>query len=239
MVVTAGEAVGRDRPNRRRALPPAVLLFAGAAVLPSPSTEVAPLSPQQGLRAIAGATAGLLPQSMIDYSALPPAMPLPPTAGLALSLPSPFGWALDPVAGLGAQVDDNPATDALLAADTKIAAARLRGAAPAKLEIECGWVTRTLQMGGEYWNGLPYGAMPTSLAPPIRLGASLADPIQGPSGDRSNLPPPGPAGAWCRPPPVPIAETSPLANRTFWIPATILAFGIGVFWLSRGLEMPP
>jgi hypothetical protein len=98
---------------------------------------------------------------------------------------------------------------------------------------------QTLQSGGEYWNTLPYGAMPTSLAPPVRRAASLADPVGGPSGDRFNLPTPGAAGAWCRPPPVPIAETSPLSNQNFWIPTLLVAFGVGVFWLSRGLEMPP
>ena len=81
--------------------------------------------------------------------------------------------------------------------------------------------------------------MPTSLAPPVRRAASLADPVGGPSGDRFNLPTPGAAGAWCRPPPVPIAETSPLSNQNFWIPTLLVAFGVAVFWLSRGLEMPP
>jgi hypothetical protein len=214
-----------------------VLLLAAAA-LPSPSSDVSPLSLQ--LRAIAGSPQGLvLPANELGYGAALPAAPLPPTAGLDLSLPSPFGWALDPIAGITTQVDEAAAAGASLAADTTIAAPRPRGTAPGSLQMDCEWTAQTLQSGAEYWNTLPYGATPTSLGPPVRLAASLADPVLGPSGNRTNLPPPGPAGAWCRPPPVPIAETSPLANRNFWIPALLVAFGVGVFWLSRGLEMPP
>jgi len=238
VVVSDTGVISRDRPGVWRTLPSAVLMLAGAVVLPTPSADVSPLSVQ--LRAIAGSPQSLaLPASELGYVTALPAAPLPPTAGLGLSLPSPFGWALDPIAGITTQVDEAAAADASLAAATTIAAPRLRRAAPGSIHIDCEWAAQTLQSGGEFWNTLPLGAMPNRLAPPVRLGASLADPARGPSGDRSNLPPPGPAGAWCRPPPVPIADTSPLANRNFWIPALLVAFGVGVFWLSRGLEMPP
>jgi hypothetical protein len=215
-----------------------MLMLAGAVIVPSPSGDVAPLS--LPLRAIAGSPHGLeLPASELGYGKALPTPPLPPTAGLDLSLPSPFGWALDPIAGIATEGEGAAAAaDASLAEVATMAAPRLRGAAPGSLHIDCGWAARTLQAGGEYWNTLPVGAMPTRLAPPTRLAGSPANPVQGPSGDRSNLPPLGPAGAWCRPPAIPIGKTSPLSNQSFWIPALLVAFGIGVFWLSRGLEMP-
>ena len=239
MVVSIAGTICRDRQGaRRRSLRSAALLLA-AAVLPSPSADVSPLSLR--LRAITGSPQGLvLPANEPGYATSLPSAPLPPTVGLDLSLPSPFGWALDPIAGITTQIDEaRAASDASLAEDTTIAAPRLRGAVPGSMHIDCAWAAQTLQSGGEYWNTLPDGAMPTSLAAPVRLAAPLADPVLGPRGNRSNLPPPGPAGAWCRPPPVPIAETSPLSNQSFWIPALLVAFGVGVFWLSRGLEMPP
>jgi hypothetical protein len=36
-----------------------------------------------------------------------------------------------------------------------------------------------------------------------------------------------------------MADSSPLANRGFWIPASLVLFGVGVFWLSRGMVLPP
>jgi hypothetical protein len=237
VVVSIASAICRDRLRARHTLPSAVLL--AAAVLPGPSADVSPLSLQ--LRAIAGSPQGLsLPANELGYGTALPAAQLPPTAGLSLSLPSPFGWALNPIAGITTQVDEAAAAaDASLVAATTIAAPRPREATPGSIHIDCAWMALTLQSGGDNWNTLPYDAMPTSLAPPVRLGASPANPVQGPSGNRSNLPRPGPAGAWCRPPPVPIAQTSPLSNQSFWIPVLLATFGVGVFWLSRGLEMPP
>jgi hypothetical protein len=181
--------------------------------------------------------APLPPADELNYGTLEPAAPLPPTAGLGLSLPSPFGSVLDPAAidadDAGAAARGNPEAGATIPAPS------LARARPGKLHLDCAVIPQTLQSGGEYWQTLPYAAMPARLAPPGRPGASLADPIRGPSGNRTNLQAPGPAGAWCRPPPIPIADTSPLANRGFWIPASLVLFGIGVFWLSRGLALPP
>jgi hypothetical protein len=89
--------------------------------------------------------------------------------------------------------------------------------APAEgIQMVCEQTPQEMQAGGEFWNFNVGSGPPVDL--PLREFApnSLADPIRGPSGDRSNLTPPGPVGAWCRPPPLPFADSSPLASRVFW-----------------------
>ena len=87
-------------------------------------------------------------------------------------------------------------------------------------------------------------AAPVQFPPGVFTGSTLevanplGDPTSGPTGDRSNLPPPGPAGAWCRPLPVPFAQSDPLASRTLWIWVGVLLVMVFVFWLSRGWKMP-
>jgi hypothetical protein len=255
-------------PRRRRSLFGGFLLFAGAALVPvaycfagglpspvhlvrphlsappgsaltlPPATSVPPTASAPGYVTFPLARPLAPTRNALGYGILPSAAPLPPTAGLGLSLPSPFGFPFDPTAAIAVDADDIAAGDSPGAAETIPAPSPTR-ATPGLLHLDCAVIPKTLQSGGEYWQALPYAAMPTRLAPPPRVDGGLADPIRGPSGNRSNLQAPGPAGAWCRPPPIPIADTSPLANRGFWIPASLVLVGVGVFWLSRGIELPP
>jgi len=90
-----------------------------------------------------------------------------------------------------------------------------------------------IQSGGEYWNGHATGRLPTVLAANVS-----GDPVEGPSGDPSNLVAEGRAGAWCRPRPLAFANSSPVASRTFWVPVAILLTGVSLFLLSRGVRLP-
>jgi hypothetical protein len=81
----------------------------------------------------------------------------------------------------------------------------------------------------------PAGVFSGSL---LDINNSLGDPIDGPSGDRANLAPPGPTGAWCLPAPVPFSQSSPLAGRAFWMPFALVFVGFVVFLLSRGVKIP-
>jgi hypothetical protein len=123
-------------------------------------------------------------------------------------------------------------------------------ATPAVTQAGCGGdqTATLLQAGGEFWNGqavsatpaqIPQGVLSVSgLAKMTSAGGNPSDPTLGPSGDRSNLPPLGPAGGWCRPQPVPFSKSSPLASRAVLIPFAVLVLGVIVFWLSRGMKMP-
>jgi hypothetical protein len=122
----------------------------------------------------------------------------------------------------------------------------IRGAAPWGSQWVCGddQLAVRLQDGGQFWIAQGVRAAPVQFPPGVLTGSfleianSLGNPTQGPGGDRSNLPPPGPAGAWCRPVPVPFDQSSPLASRTFWLPVIVVLVGFVVFWSSRGLRMP-
>jgi hypothetical protein len=40
-------------------------------------------------------------------------------------------------------------------------------------------------------------------------------------------------------PPLPFADSSPLASRAFWTPIILVLSAVGVLWLSRGVRLPP
>ena len=101
----------------------------------------------------------------------------------------------------------------------------------AGVQASCEELAGQLQSAGKYWDGQTISGMPRLLA---------ANPMAVSAGGKStNLSPEGRAGAWCRPPLIPFSEIGPLASRAFWQPIAVLAFGIIVFWLSRGIRLPP
>jgi len=238
-VVRLAISMWRRARGFRRALPRVTLLLAGIAVLPTQSGSISLLPPRLQLRAIAGLPSG--PQ-------------LPPYGNFASPAGSPnpalsfaFGWSSF---GLPETWGSDPTIAALLngtvSADTDqfgitggatSTAATVTAAAPGGIRADCEPVPEEVQ-AGSYWNSQAVSGPPVQLAPPQFAPNPLADPIGGPSGDRTNLSKPGPAGAWCRPPPVPFADSSPLASRVFWTPIALALFGALVFWLSRGVKLP-
>ena len=100
-------------------------------------------------------------------------------------------------------------------------------------------LARRLQAGGESWEPQAVSATPALFPPGVFTAIAVENPLGlGPRGSRSNLSPPGPAGAWCRPAADPSSQNSPLDSPALWIGVGILLVGIVVFWLSRGFKMP-
>jgi hypothetical protein len=107
-------------------------------------------------------------------------------------------------------------------------------------------VADKLQAGGEYWNSQGAGVGGARLAPaqfplgvfmrPVMLANPLGD--LGPTGDRTNLVAPGPAGGWCRPGREPFSLSSPLEDDLLWIAFSIVFGALLVAWLSRGARLP-
>ena len=88
----------------------------------------------------------------------------------------------------------------------------------AGVQAGCEELAGQLQSAGKYWNGQTISGIPALLAVnPTAVSASS---------NSSNLSPEGRAGAWCRPAPIPFAESTPLASRAFWQPIAVLVFGI-------------
>jgi len=100
----------------------------------------------------------------------------------------------------------------------------------ASVQVACEELARELEPAWKYWNRQTVSSMPGLLA-----AHSMAVSA---SGKSTNQTPEGQAVAWCRPAPIPFAESSPLASRAFWQPVAVLAFGMIVFWLSRGIRLP-
>ena len=230
----------------RRPLSPAIVLLAGAALIPGPADNASSLPLTLQLGALYGSTALSPPPTaplafgdVAPLEFLPPAA-LPATAGLALSLPSDFSWTAPPLAPalVPGPTTDGGAAPPFAADGGPTAPAVALPVGAGAVRSACAPVVQQLQAAGRYWNAVSVGAPPVRLSPPPRAIAPLVDPIRGPGGDRTNVSAPGPAGAWCRPPPVPFAESSPLAGRGFWLPVAVALFGVTVFWLSRGLRMP-
>ncbi len=107
-------------------------------------------------------------------------------------------------------------------------------------------VADNLQAGGQYWNDRGASLGGARLAPAqFPLGVftrpvMLANPLGGlgPTGDRTNLVAPGPAGGWCRPAREPFSLSSPLEDNLLWIAFSIVLGAVLVAWLSRGARLP-
>jgi hypothetical protein len=107
-------------------------------------------------------------------------------------------------------------------------------------------VASKLQAGGEYWSGQGTALGGAGWAPAqFPLGVftrpvMLANPLSalGPTGDRSNLVAPGPAGGWCRPGRESFSLSSPLEDNLLWIAFSIALGALLVALLSRGARLP-
>jgi hypothetical protein len=209
--------------TKRRSWPAATML-AGIAFLPSKPGTIS-LLPEEMQRQVVGTP---------SYGSF-----LPSTNQLDPSLS--FQFSTSPEAQLATQGSDPVVTGfvsgAVLAPDNALG---LGGGATSfaptiisgeGVQTACGELARQLQSLGKYWNGRTVSGMPGLLA------ANSAAVSGG--GNSSNLSLEGRAGAWCRPAPVPFADSSPLASRAFWQPIAVVSFGVVVFWLSRGVRLPP
>ena len=99
---------------------------------------------------------------------------------------------------------------------------------------------RDLQTSSRFWGPQTRSAVPVEFPNGIVSGRNISDPLGdlGPTGDRPNLSPVGPAGSWCRPGPTPFDLTSPLENRLVLLLFGLLAGGLLVFYLTRGVSLP-
>jgi hypothetical protein len=107
-------------------------------------------------------------------------------------------------------------------------------------------VADTLQAGSGYWNDQRTGLVEARLATAQFLRGAVAGPFMvanslgalGPSGDRSNLVSPGPAGDWCRLGRESFSLSSPLEDALLWIACSIVLGAVLVALLSRGARLP-
>jgi len=101
---------------------------------------------------------------------------------------------------------------------------------------------RGLQAGGQFWNSQAGSVVPAQFPRDVFTANARgnADPLAlGPAGHPVNLPAAGPAGGWCRPPGVPMSQSSPLSRRGFWILVIFPSLVVLVFWLTRGFRLQP
>jgi hypothetical protein len=221
-------------------LPRATLLLAGISILPTQFGGIslmpagAQLRPTEQLRTGMQARA-INPLSYLEF--------VPATGQLDPSLRFSFSWS---DAGLAQTQGSDPAITVLLnsavlatpeefgvGGSTVGSAPTARTGARAWTLIACEQLAEQLQTGGEHWNTI------STSSTPVQLTANIpAHPIQGSTGYLYNLASQGPAGAWCRPGPLPFAYSGPLANRAFWTPIAVVLFGVAVLWLSRGIKLP-
>ena len=239
MVLRVVVTMGRHARKDFWSLPRATILFAGIAVLPIQSGSVSLWS--------SGAEHAIAPTNSGNFSS--------PIGSPDATLWSAFGWsALGPMP----QAHGSDRAVTALHYGTVSAGAEVFGvgeggvlpapsrAAPGGIHAVCGddQTAMRLQAGGKFWTAQAISATPVQFPPGVFTGSTLeianppGDPTSGPGGDRSNLPSLGPAGAWCRPLPVPFAQSGPLASRTLWIWVMVLLVTVFVFWLSRGWKMP-
>ena len=218
----------------------ATVLFAGIAVLPTQPGSISLWS--------SGAEHAMAPTDYCSFAA---------PIGLADRAWSfAFGWSA--VGPMPQTQGSDPAVTALLYGTVFASAEQygvggggppptVRGAAPGSgIHPVCidDETAMRLQAGGKFWTAQAMSGAPVQFPLGVFSGSALdvanplGDPTIGPSGDRSNLLPPGLAGAWCRPLPVPFAQSSPLASRTLWVWIVALLVMVFVFWLSRGWKMP-
>jgi hypothetical protein len=102
-------------------------------------------------------------------------------------------------------------------------------------------LARGLEAGGKYWNVQGLLAKPEQFLPGMATGIGVGNPVGGlgRSGNQSNVAQPGPAGGWCRPGAQPFWRSSPLESPFLWTGVAALLVGVVVFWLSRGIKIPP
>lgn len=108
-------------------------------------------------------------------------------------------------------------------------------------DLTCGTkVPNELQIGGEFWNAQAASPPPVQFAKGVFVGGELGDPLGdlGPAGNPTNLPRPGPTGAWCSPGFTPFSLSGPLESVLFWIFVYVILAGLLVAWLSRGYRLP-
>jgi hypothetical protein len=209
------------------------------AILPTQPDSISALPRQRGIVTIAplqpfpslgksGVSSGYAPATtatQLDPNAV---APFDPSTG---SLPS---FPRNDFAAMGVLSDDGADAQAING-----------GSAPAPLSVDaaapmpaaqkgvCAQLADTPAPGGSYWNSQAGSAMPSLLT----AGRTIAA-VAPASGILTQLPAPSSAGVWCRPGPVPIEDSSPLASRSFWAPILILLFGLIVFWITRGFALP-
>jgi hypothetical protein len=169
-----------------------------------------------------------------------------PTAGALIAEEYDIGSSPDPDSNAGAappspsgsEFSDNVLT---VTGDVSDPTMEAGGIEPICADDE---VADKLQAGGDYWQGASVGGARSAPAQ-FPLGVftrpvMLANPLGGlgPSGDRSNLVAPGPAGGWCRPGRESFSLSSPLENDLLWIAFSIVLGAVLVAWMSRGARLP-
>ena len=108
-------------------------------------------------------------------------------------------------------------------------------------DMSCGNnVPNELQIGGEFWNAQAASPPPVQFAKGVFVGGELGNPLGdlGPTGDPTNLPRPGSAGAWCSPGHTPFSLSGPLESVLFWIFFYLVLAALLVTWLSWGYRLP-
>jgi hypothetical protein len=226
----------RDQPGRRGSWRATTLLL-GMAILPTQPDSISVLPRQVGIVTIvplqpfpslrqsdvssshAPATTQLDPNAIIPFDPSMSSLPgLPSSDFAAMGVPSENGADAQAIDGGSA-----PAPLSVYAAAAKLAAQK----------GECAQLTETPAPAGSYWNSHAGSAMPSLLAASKSIAA-----VTPASGMPTQLSALGSSGVWCRPGPMPIEDSSPLASRTFWAPVLILIFGLIVFWITRGFALP-
>jgi len=238
VVVTITNGMHQGKRRTRPSLPCATVLLAGISILPTQSGGISLMPAGAQLRAIEQLRTGLQTRAINSLSSLEF---VPPPGQLDPSLTFGFSWS---DAGLAQTQGSDSAVTALLnstvsatpeefgvGGSTAGSAPTVREGAPTWTPIACEQLAEQLaeqlQTGGEHRNTI------------FQLAANVsAHSIQGSTDYLSNLPSQGPAGAWCRPGPLPFAYSGPLANRAFWTPIAVVLFGVAVLWLSRGVKLP-
>ncbi len=97
-----------------------------------------------------------------------------------------------------------------------------------------------LQAGGQFWGAQARSVAATQFPRDVFTfnARGSADPLAlGPIGHAVNLPLEGPAGSWCRPPPVPMSRSGPFETHWFWILLLFPLMVVIVFGLTRGYRI--
>jgi len=243
-VVVRGSVTLGPRSRRDRCLLLRLLILAAAVILPTLSDAA---SPYRGPgRVIARTVDDSYPSPTrsdpslsfaFSWSAVGPWQ----TIEMQSDDPMANSFAYETISNAGEQ-SPSEESDAQLAAErvawTGIHAACEDDQEAKRLQAAGQWRAQTLSLAP---GQLPLGAFTggaLGMAGPADLAPIPKNEFVVPSGFEFHLSPPGPAGAWCRPPPQPFSLSSPLASRTFLIAVIILLSTLVVFLLSRGIKMP-